>query len=94
VLQWAGEVTAITANFRDANGSSTEVLHRLLVRHAPALFEEAIVNGNKNPVVDEDGWQTVGKMPSGIKDWLAGKNPADVTWERWGRRRDKKPSSV
>lgn len=33
-------------------------------------------------------------MPRGIKDWLAGKNPADVTWERRGRRRDKKPSGV
>ncbi|CAM9981979.1 unnamed protein product, partial [Ectocarpus sp. 13 AM-2016] len=74
---WADGVTAITANFRDANWSTTEVLHRLLVSHAPPVFEEAIINGNKHPVVDEDGWQTVGKMPSGIKDWLAGKNPAD-----------------
>lgn len=58
-FQWAGDVTAIAANFRDANGSSTEVLHELLVRHAPPLFLEAIVNGNKDPVVDENGWQTV-----------------------------------
>ncbi|CAM9213606.1 unnamed protein product [Ectocarpus sp. 6 AP-2014] len=76
---WAGEVTAITANFRDANRSTTEALHRLLVYHAPLVFEEAIVNGNKNPVVDEDGWQTVGNMSSGIKDWLAGKTNHDVS---------------
>lgn len=33
-------------------------------------------------------------MPSGIKDWLAGKNPADVKWRGLDRRRNEKPSGV
>lgn len=33
-------------------------------------------------------------MPSGIKDWLAGKNPADVRQRHLGRRRKKKRSGV
>ncbi|CAM9107878.1 unnamed protein product, partial [Hapterophycus canaliculatus] len=78
---WGMKLMATRDNFRDANGTTATVVDTLLRRHAPGL-EEAILNSNKTPVRDEDGFQTVGKMPQGVRDWLAGKNPAQARRQR------------
>ncbi|CAM9550665.1 unnamed protein product [Scytosiphon promiscuus] len=68
------KLMAIRNDFRDANGVTTVIADTLLQYHAPELHE-AILNSNKTPLKDEEGFQTVGKMPSGTKDWLAANHP-------------------
>ncbi|CAM9306840.1 unnamed protein product [Pylaiella littoralis] len=73
---WLARLMATRADFRDADKGGTTVVEELLQTHAPPFVEDAILKSGKKPVEDEDGFQTVGKIPRGLKDWLAGKNPA------------------
>lgn len=55
---------AARSDFRDADGRGTHVVHRLLQCHAPHPLEDDILQGSKNAVKDEDGWQTVRGLPT------------------------------
>lgn len=71
MLQWAAMLMAARSDFRDADGNGTVVVHRLLQCHASPPLEDAILNSSKNPVEDEDGWQTVRSL-STTRMYLSG----------------------
>ncbi|CAM9306733.1 unnamed protein product [Pylaiella littoralis] len=87
--KWATKLLATQADFRDANGGGTTVVEKLLEIHAPYLLQDAIFNSGNKPVMDEDGYKAVGKVPRGLKDWLAGKNPAHVVRLRCKTKNDR-----
>lgn len=67
-------------DFRDADKDTAVVVGRLLQCHAPQL-EEAILNSNKTPVEDEDGFQTVRSPFRASRSVLFTRNEALAVYE-------------